>query len=278
MEKALGLIETRGLIGAIEAADAMAKSANVKIISKEKITAGLVTIKIVGDVASVKSAIDAGAAAAQRVGQLISSHVIPHPDDQIEALIYDTLLETPQNIEVPAEDKAEKPKIEETYPIIEVTAAEIMVEKSEIEETAPKIEVPAAETEIKKPKIEESIQLPKVKKQKKTIVEEENSLFSNVAVEKKTKTAIKEDQKFKNEIVSSKLESLRKEALEEINPIDVNKEISPQLDIPSTKELSELNVHKLRHIARSIADFPIKGRQISKATRNELRDYFEKMR
>jgi len=278
MEIALGLIETKGLIGAIEAADAMAKSANVKIISKEKITAGLVTIKITGDVASVKSAIDAGAAAAKRVGQLISAHIIPHPDNQIEALIYDTLLVTSQNIEVPAEHKAEKPKIKETLANIEVTVAEIMVEKPEIEETSPKIEVLAIGTKIKKPKIEESIQLSEVKKQKKPTVEEENSLFSNVVVEEKTKTVIKEDQKIKIENVSSKLEALRKEALEEIYQIDENKEITPQLDIPSTEELSELNVHKLRHIARSITDFPIKGRQISKATRNELRDYFEKMR
>jgi len=69
MLPALGLIETKGLIGAIEAADAMAKAANVKIVDKEKITAGLVTIKIIGDVAAVKSAIEAGAAAAQKVGQ-----------------------------------------------------------------------------------------------------------------------------------------------------------------------------------------------------------------
>ena len=67
---ALGLIETKGLIGAIEAADAMLKAANVKLINKEKITAALVTIEIVGEVAAVKSAVDAGAAAAQRVGNL----------------------------------------------------------------------------------------------------------------------------------------------------------------------------------------------------------------
>src|SRR4030042_3937907 len=85
---ALGLIETKGLIGAIEAADAMVKAANVKLVSKEKISAALVTVKIVGEVAAVKSAVDAGAAAAQRVGQLISAHVIPRPDDQLEGFIY----------------------------------------------------------------------------------------------------------------------------------------------------------------------------------------------
>ncbi|HEX2984199.1 MAG TPA: BMC domain-containing protein [Ignavibacteriales bacterium] len=87
MQPALGLIETKGLIGAIEAADAMAKAANVTIIGKEKITAALVTIKITGEVAAVRSALDAGAEAAKRVGQLVSVHLIPRPDDQLLNII-----------------------------------------------------------------------------------------------------------------------------------------------------------------------------------------------
>ncbi len=87
MQLALGLIETKGLVGAIEAADAMLKAANVKLVSKEKITAAMVTIKIVGEVAAVRAAVDAGAAAAQRVGQLLTAHVIPRPDDQLEPYI-----------------------------------------------------------------------------------------------------------------------------------------------------------------------------------------------
>jgi microcompartment protein CcmL/EutN len=87
MQLALGLIETKGLVGAIEAADAMAKAADVKIVNKEKITAALVTIKVIGEVAAVKAALDAGAAAAQRVGQLVAVHIIPHPDDQIDFII-----------------------------------------------------------------------------------------------------------------------------------------------------------------------------------------------
>ncbi|MCB0751410.1 MAG: BMC domain-containing protein, partial [Ignavibacteriae bacterium] len=90
MDQALGLIETKGLVAAIEAADAMVKAAQVKIISKEKVSGGLVAIKIVGETAAVKSAVDAGAAAAQRVGELISVHVIPRPDEQIEILLYDS--------------------------------------------------------------------------------------------------------------------------------------------------------------------------------------------
>ncbi len=87
MQLALGLIETKGLIGAIEAADAMLKAANVTLSRKEKITAAMVTVEIIGEVAAVRAAVDAGAAAAQRVGQLIAVHVIPRPDDQLEPYI-----------------------------------------------------------------------------------------------------------------------------------------------------------------------------------------------
>jgi ethanolamine utilization protein EutM len=88
LDYALGLIETRGLVGAIEAADAAVKAADVELIGRERAKAGLITIKIRGDVAAVKAAVDAGAAAAQRVGELVSVHVIPRPDDDTEILIY----------------------------------------------------------------------------------------------------------------------------------------------------------------------------------------------
>src|SRR6185369_2157600 len=81
---ALGMIETRGLTGMIEAADAMLKTANVVLVSWQKVDAGLVTAIIRGDVGSVKAATDAGAAAARRVGELIGVHVIPRPADDVE--------------------------------------------------------------------------------------------------------------------------------------------------------------------------------------------------
>ncbi len=88
LDYALGLIETRGLVGAIEAADAATKAADVELIGKERADAGLMTIKLRGDVAAIRAAVDAGAAAAQRVGELVSAHVIPRPDDETEILIY----------------------------------------------------------------------------------------------------------------------------------------------------------------------------------------------
>ena len=88
MEKqALGLVETKGLVGAIEAADAMVKAANVQLIGKEKIGSGLVTVMVRGDVGAVKASVEAGAAAAKRVGELYSVHVIPSPHEDVEQLI-----------------------------------------------------------------------------------------------------------------------------------------------------------------------------------------------
>lgn len=88
MEKqALGMIETRGLIGAIEAADAMVKAANVVLIGKEKIGSGLVTIMVRGDVGAVKASVEAGAQAARRVGEVISTHVIPRPHEEVENIL-----------------------------------------------------------------------------------------------------------------------------------------------------------------------------------------------
>ena len=87
MGSALGLIETKGLVGAIEAADAMTKSANVTLIGYEKIGSGLVTVMVRGDVGAVKAAVDAGVAAAGRVGEVVSTHVIPRPHTDIEVMI-----------------------------------------------------------------------------------------------------------------------------------------------------------------------------------------------
>ena len=102
MQHALGLIETRGLVAAIEAADAMVKAAKVKFLGRQKVKGGLVAVLVAGDVGAVKAAVDAGAAACQRVGQMVSVHVIPRPHGDIDAII-------PEDPEVkkPAAEKKE---------------------------------------------------------------------------------------------------------------------------------------------------------------------------
>ena len=83
----LGMVETKGLVGAIEAADAMVKAANVQLVGKEQVGGGLVTVMVRGDVGAVKAATDAGAAAAEKVGELLSVHVIPRPHAEVDAIL-----------------------------------------------------------------------------------------------------------------------------------------------------------------------------------------------
>jgi len=250
---ALGLIETKGLIGAIEAADAMVKAANVKLVSKEKITAALVTIKVVGEVAAVKAAVEAGAAAAQRVGQLVSVHVIPRPDDQIEAFIFDTPASAPQSSK-----EKRKVKIEDGFHDPETLGSAGEAVTSFIEE----IEQVASQAG-------EKVENPA-----------EQTLFGQIEKEVEPKRTVKKkriEPHFESPVPSSRVDSLREEALREIEGDGFAEKGDPD-EIPQYNELTELNVHKLRHLARNFRNFPIKGRQISKANREELIEFFEKLR
>ncbi|MEW6004625.1 MAG: BMC domain-containing protein [Stygiobacter sp.] len=223
MQLALGLIETKGLIGAIEAADAMVKAANVKLVSKEKITAALVTVKIIGEVAAVKSAVDAGAAAAQKVGQLVSVHVIPRPDEQINDIIF-----TPELNVVSVEEKKDSFVIDNDDKTQEIDINETSEEHGKS-------------------------------------IEQQEFLFEEVKEEKVRKQRKK---------ISSTIGTLKNEAISELQEESTN----VKQDIPSEDELSNLNVHELRHLARAFENFPIKGRQISRANREELIEYFNKLR
>jgi len=90
MKEALGLIETRGFIGAIEAADAMVKAANVSLVGREKTGGGYIAVMVRGDVGAVKAAVEAGSEAARRIGELVSTHVIPRPHADVEVLLKQT--------------------------------------------------------------------------------------------------------------------------------------------------------------------------------------------
>jgi len=252
MQLALGLIETRGLVGAIEAADAMLKAANVKLVSREKITAALVTVKIIGEVAAVKSAVDAGAAAAQRVGQLVSAHVIPRPDDQLEEMIYFSSLK--RTVEKPAAPV----KIKNAEP--EAAVEEIVQEPArEIQPADENEELPADENV--EPTADENVELP-----------------ADEIKEPVRKIRKKKEPVSSNEMNLSRIEILRREAAMELSGTDAPEEAVSPGEIPPDEELLKLNVHELRHLARTYKNFPIKGRQISRANRDELREYFNQIR
>ncbi len=86
-QEALGMVETRGLVAAIEAADAMCKAANVSLVGTEKIGSGLVTVMVRGDVGAVKSSVEAGASSASKLGELVATHVIPRPHNDVEMIL-----------------------------------------------------------------------------------------------------------------------------------------------------------------------------------------------
>jgi len=219
MQRALGLVETRGLVASIEAADAMLKASKVELIGKERAQAGLITIMIVGDVAAVKASVDAGAAAAQRVGELVSVHVIPKPDDQIGSIL-------------PLEGEKESLREKRELRRQPKKTVEVLIEKKE-DITPGEIEsVPAAK---------------------------------EIAEEKAPKPVSETIDRFKREALGKDLEKKEKPKREG-KVSDINME-----------ELEKLNVHQLRRLARSTENFPIYGREISRANRRELLDYFQSL-
>ena len=113
MQQALGMIETKGLVGSVEAADAMVKAANVYLIGKEHVGGGLVTVMVRGDVGAVKAATEAGATAAQGVGELVSVHVIPRPHSDVEKLLPPPAAAEPINPQATAKEQKPAPAAKE---------------------------------------------------------------------------------------------------------------------------------------------------------------------
>ena len=218
MQQALGLVETKGLVAAIEAADAMLKASNVQLVGKERALAGLITIVVVGDVAAVKASVDAGAAAAQRVGELVSVHVIPRPDDQIGTIL----------------PIGERRKTLTTEKIVKSKPAENIIKEEEVKE--------------------ELIAVPKVKPD---ITTEEKPKKVET-----TKTSSDTIERLKREALGKKFDE--KKTKKQTSSVEIN-----------MRELEKLNVHQLRRLARSTENFPIKGREISRANRGQLLDYFK---
>ncbi len=261
MPKALGLVETRGLVAAIEAADAMVKSSNVTLIGKEVTNPALVTIKVVGDVAAVKASVDAGAAAAKRVGELVSVHVIPQPDSQMISMIPEindddegpgrNILPAPEKPAVKKEPEVKVKEVIKAQPK-EDAEAEIKVEA---------VQPPAAK-EIQQEKVKK--ETPVKKSSAKKIAERKESPVS--------------ENLFTG--ASDHLEQLRREALGiKLEKEAAKKEIKSEgpVEAVSLEELEKLNVHQLRKHARATEGFPIQGREISRANRNKLLDYFRKL-
>lgn len=262
MLPALGLVETKGLIGAIEAADAMAKAANVKIVDKEKITAGFVTIKVIGDVAAVKSAVDAGAAAAQRVGQLVSTHVIPNPHEELTFLI--STSDFAQDNVVSKTLETDSVDIETGTSDDRVLNVKTKIQKKKLNEKNPE------------EKLEEQIVAPveAVDKKIDEPISDEANLFSGISTFEHLQQ-LKQQAKLELKNENPNIET-PEDVEDEVqkNNMDSSTEIA---EIISIEQIENYNVHQLRHLARSFKDFPIRGREISRANRTILYNHFKEI-
>lgn len=258
--QALGLIETKGLLAAVEAADTMVKSADVSIIEKTYVGGGLVTISVTGDVGAVKASIEAGVAAVKKLdeGFLVSEHVIPRPHEELESIIGpNTPPEDPssnddtENVE-DAEDTEAVEKEEDTEKV-ENTKAVDSVEDIEFVEVTKDI-VDAKNVENTK---------------KAETVKDVKSVDNTEHVD--TKNNIKENQHG----LDGDLDKLHKLNLENLNKEDVDNLIRQNGIEKTILILAKLKVVKLRNLAREYKDFGIAGRTISKAGKNLLINKFK---
>lgn len=244
--QALGLLETRGLLAAVEGADAMVKSADVSILEKTYVGGGLVTIMVTGDVGAVKAAIDAGAAAVKSLAHelLVSEHVIPRPHYELESIIGQKTSE--DEVKTSSEEEENEEKIyslekEIIKPILQVNEilSDSLEEAEAVEELVEAVEVETAEIAEK-------------------IVQAEDD---NVSKEQK------------NETLEIDVDNLNKSYVDNLINIDgIEKTINV---------LNKLKVVKLRNLAREYKDFGITGRTISKASKSLLmikfKLYYEKL-
>ncbi|EPY2273422.1 BMC domain-containing protein [Clostridium sporogenes] len=257
--QALGLIETKGLLAAVEAADTMVKSADVSIIEKTYVGGGLVTISVTGDVGAVKASIEAGVAAIKKLdeGFLVSEHVIPRPHEELESIIGpNTPPEDPssndntENVE-DADDTEAVEKAEDTEKVENTKAVDSVEDTESVEVTKDIVDVKNVEN-TKKAEIVKAVD-------------------NTEPVDVDTKNNIKENQHG----LDGDLDKLHKLNLENLNKEDVDNLIRQNGIEKTILILAKLKVVKLRNLAREYKDFGIAGRTISKAGKNLLINKFK---
>ncbi|AJD32551.1 MULTISPECIES: BMC domain-containing protein [Clostridium] len=255
--QALGLIETKGLLAAVEAADTMVKSADVSIIEKTYVGGGLVTISVTGDVGAVKASIEAGVAAVKKLdeGFLVSEHVIPRPHEELESII---------GPNTPPEDPSSN---DDTENVEDADAVEKAEDTEKVENTKAVDSVEDTESvEVTK----DIVDAKNVENTKKAeTVKDVKSVDNTEHVD--TKNNIKENQHG----LDVDLDKLHKLNLENLNKEDVDNLIRQNGIEKTILILAKLKVVKLRNLAREYKDFGIAGRTISKAGKNLLINKFK---
>ncbi len=295
MPVALGFLETNSLIGAVEASNVMAKTSNIILLGKEVLSQASITIKIVGEKDSVEAAINVGTEAVRNLELNVSSHIIIEPDEQIisvlpeiSGLYFSLKRNTKKKIKKPAE----KLKVEaEKIPAAKLEPEIIEPEKPEPEKIKNK------KSKIKKPKVEKT----KLKSEKiiaaDNIPANDNDILIIKRPEKKSKREKANRKTVEEKIpeikerkrpgyINDTIERLRQEALglnKSKKKKPIKKEIKKKregknINKDENNNLKSMNVHQLRKLARDTKNFPILGREISKAKREILLDYFNNLK
>ncbi|ABS32639.1 BMC domain-containing protein [Clostridium botulinum] len=258
--QALGLIETKGLLAAVEAADTMVKSADVSIIEKTYVGGGLVTISVTGDVGAVKASIEAGVAAVKKLdeGFLVSEHVIPRPHEELESII---------GPNTPPEDPSSNDNTENVEDADDTEAVEKAEDTEKVENTKAVDSVEDTESvEVTK----DIVDAKNVENTKKAeTVKDVKAVDNTEHVD--TKNNIKENQHG----LDGDLDKLHKLNLENLHKEDVDNLIRQNGIEKTILILAKLKVVKLRNLAREYKDLGIAGRTISKAGKNLLINKFK---
>lgn len=281
--KALGMIETRGLVAAIEAADAMIKAANVTLTCKEQIGGGLVTVMVRGDVGAVKAATDAGAAAAERVGELIAVHVIPRPHEELEPILEPEQRpgggkpqepgtpEAPEDAggaEIPIEEGLAEEKSEAEEPKAEMSIEEAPAEeRSEAEEPEP---ATAEEDSEGKKSEAENFEAGAVTE---TPIEEAPADEKSEAEEPEAEAAEEDSEGKRSEAENFEAETVTETPIEEAPAEKTSAAEASGTEARVTytlEELSGMSVARLRDVARRIGVNTMTRKEIRFAKKQEL--------
>ena len=300
MSNSIGLIESKGLVALIGAADVISKNSPVKILGVHKLVNGLVTLAVTGNTDYVNAAIESGAEAGRRVGEIYSFSVVDNPSKELLE-IFSELFPADTNLKATADEKSDIQLItvdkdldedfNKNISAIVKVKTEFKREKSkplQVTKISPihKIKKITDQPNIKTPKKkDESLTKEYVEKKVEKIVTEidepiENYLDENVlakplsTIERLRIEALGLDEKkTKSKEVSSSTKKKNEKVKDEIKPNE-NKG-KTEIDFEAIRQM---NVHKLRHYARAFPDFPIKGREISRANRIELVELFNKLK
>lgn len=272
--QALGLIETKGLLAAVESADAMLKAANVTLIEKTYVGGGLVSIAVTGDVGAVKAAVEAGAAAVRQIDGtlLVSEHVIPRPHEELDSMIGS--VEQPKNeeIQIVESRRAEFQK--------EIVDTDTVVESKKEAEAIDRV-IESPKEAVAEERLAENSMVEKVIEEKELISmveeileEKETISLEEEVLEEKEKISLEDKSFEEKETISLEMD------LDEIKKAVVDKIVLEYGLEKGLEVLSKLKVVKLRTLARQYKGLGIAGRLISKADKQillaEFKEYYEK--